>query len=151
MSRIFTDKLAVREMTPLLTALTSPSGGGKTYSALRLATGMQKVLGGEIFHVDTEASRALHYADQFKFHHVPFGPPFASLDYLEAIQHCARRGARIIIVDSMSHEHEGQGGHLDFHAKEEVRLKEDLRQNTSVMARVIRDVIQQDFEGRASE
>lgn len=122
MTRVFEDKPAVREMTPLLIGMTSPSGGGKTYSALRLATGIQEVLGGDIFHVDTEASRALHYADTFKFRHVPFGPPFAPLDYLAAIQHCAKKGAGVIIVDSTSHEHDGPGGVLEMHEAELLRL-----------------------------
>lgn len=121
--RTFEDKPAVREMTPLLIALTSPSGCGKTKSALRLASGMQRVLGGEIFHIDTEAGRALHYADEFKFRHVPFGPPYGSLDYLAAIRHCASRGASVTIIDSTSHEHEGEGGHLDEHAEQERKLR----------------------------
>ena len=36
----------------------------------------QRVCGGDIFVIDTEARRALHYADAFKFRHVPFGAPF---------------------------------------------------------------------------
>jgi hypothetical protein len=91
----------------------SPSGGGKTYSALRLATGMQEIMGGDIYGIDTENGRMLHYADQFKFQHVPFAPPFGSLDYLEALRYCNKKGARITIVDSMSHEHIGEGGYLE--------------------------------------
>ena len=98
---------------PILIGIMSPSGGGKTYSALRLATGMQRVVGGDIYGVDTENSRMLHYADQFKFKHVLFAPPFGSLDYLEAVRWCSGQGARVIIVDSMSHEHIGEGGYLD--------------------------------------
>jgi hypothetical protein len=90
-----------------------PSGGGKSYSALRLAAGFQRVQGGEVFVIDTEADRALQYADRFKFQHVPFVAPFGSLDYLAALQYCVSKGARTIIVDSMSHEHEGPGGMLD--------------------------------------
>jgi hypothetical protein len=104
---------AIRRQVPLLLGIMSPSGGGKTYSALRLATGMQQVMGGDIFGIDTENLRMLHYADQFKFQHVPFGAPFGSLDYLEALRYCNKRGARITIVDSMSHEHIGEGGYLE--------------------------------------
>jgi hypothetical protein len=98
---------------PILIGIMSPSGGGKTFSALRLATGMQRVCGGDIYGLDTENSRMLHYADQFKFKHVPFSPPFGSLDYLEAVRWCSGQGARVIIVDSMSHEHVGEGGYLE--------------------------------------
>jgi ABC-type dipeptide/oligopeptide/nickel transport system ATPase subunit len=121
-ARVFEDKPATRERVPLLTGLMGPSGGGKTYSALRLATGIQRVTGGDIFVIDTEARRALHYADKFKFRHVVFSPPFGPLDYLAAVEHCVKKGAGIIIVDSMSHEHEGPGGVLEMHQKEVDRL-----------------------------
>lgn len=100
---------------PLLIGGFGPSGGGKTFSALRLATGIQSITGGDIGFVDTEARRALHYADQFKFRHVDFKVPFGPLDYLAAIRHFEGKGVKTIIVDSMSHEHEGQGGVLDQH------------------------------------
>lgn len=106
---------AKREHVPLLIGLTGPSGGGKTFSALRLATGIQEVSGGDIYFIDTESRRALHYADRFKFKHVPFDAPFGSLDYLAALQFCVGQGAGVVIVDSMSHEHEGPGGMVDLH------------------------------------
>ena len=124
MTRTFEDRPAVRERTPLLVGLVGPSGVGKTFSALRLATGIQRVSGGDVFVVDTEARRALHYADRFKFRHVPFDPPFGPLDYLAVIGHCTKRGAGVIVVDSMSMEHEGPGGVLEMHEQEVVRLME---------------------------
>jgi ABC-type oligopeptide transport system ATPase subunit len=122
MARTFEDKPAVRTSVPLLLGLTGASGSGKTFSALRLATGIQRVTGGEIFYIDTEAKRALHYADKFKFRHMEFGAPFGSLDYLAAIEHCQKKGAKVIVVDSMSHEHEGPGGVLEAHEEETTRL-----------------------------
>lgn len=113
--RNFTAKDAKREQVPLLIGLTGPSGGGKTYSALRLATGIQSVTGGDIYFIDTESRRALHYADQFKFKHVALNAPFGSLDYLSALEFCVNQGAKVVIVDSMSHEHEGPGGMVDLH------------------------------------
>lgn len=111
--RQFEDKPAVRERVPLLLGLVGSSGSGKTYSALRLAAGIQRVTGGEVFGIDTEADRMKHYADKFKFRHVPFAAPFGPLDYLAAIQHCVSRGAKVIVIDSMTHEHSGDGGVLD--------------------------------------
>lgn len=74
------------------------------------------MVGGEIHVIDTESNRALHYAGgQFKFQHLPFGAPFSPLDYLGAIEHCVSKGAKTIIIDSMSHEHEGPGGVLEMH------------------------------------
>lgn len=113
--RQFTDAPAVRAgvSVPLLLGIVGGTGSGKTFSALRLATGMARVLGGEVWFVDTEARRGLHYADHFKFRHVPFDPPFGPLDYLAAIRHCYDKGGRIIVIDSMTHEHAGPGGVMD--------------------------------------
>lgn len=120
--RTFEDSPAIRTQTPLLVGLIGPSATGKTYSALRLATGIQRLVGGDIHMIDTEARRGLHYADKFRFRHVPFGAPFAPLDYLAAIEHCVKKGAKTIIIDSMSHEHEGPGGVLEMHAAEVLKL-----------------------------
>jgi ABC-type dipeptide/oligopeptide/nickel transport system ATPase subunit len=120
--RVFEDHAAQRGPTPLLFGLIGPSGSGKTFSALRLATGIQRIVGGDIWGIDTESRRMLHYAEKFKFRHVPFGAPFSSLDYLAAIEHCVNKGAKTIIVDSMSHEHEGPGGLLEMHQAETERL-----------------------------
>lgn len=120
--RSFEDKPATREQVPLMIGIMGPSGGGKTFSALRLATGIQRVSGGDIYMIDTEAKRGLHYAEQFKFRHLAFGAPFSPLDYLGAVEHCVKRGAKIIIVDSMSHEHEGPGGVLEMHDTELQRI-----------------------------
>lgn len=122
MSRTFSAVTAHRDQVPLLVGLMGPSGGGKTYSALRIATGIQTVAGGDIYVIDTESKRSLHYADTFKFKHVEFCAPFGSGDYLEALQFCIKAGAKTVVVDSMSHEHEGTGGYLDFHGREVERM-----------------------------
>jgi ABC-type oligopeptide transport system ATPase subunit len=130
-ARQFVDVPAERKPSPLLFGLIGPSGSGKTFSALRLATGIVRVTGGEIVMVDTEGDRGLHYADLFKYRHVPFPPPHSSLDYLAAIQHAAKvPNASVVIVDSMSHEHEGVGGHLDQHDAEAERLLKLWRNST---------------------
>lgn len=111
--RTFEDSPAVLGEVPLIIGLTGYSNSGKTFSALRLATGIQKVRGGDIYGIDTESGRMRQYADRFKFRHVPFAAPYGPLDYLAAINHCASKGARIIVVDQMTHEHDGEGGVLD--------------------------------------
>ncbi len=122
MARQFTATPATRQAVNLILGLAGPSSSGKTYTALELATGIQSVVGGDIDVIDTEHGRALFYADTFKFNHVPFDAPFASLDYLEAMQQSAKRGAKVIVVDSMSHEHEGVGGMIDFQEAEVERM-----------------------------
>lgn len=109
-------------MLPLLIGLMGPSGSGKTFSALRLATGIQSVVGGDIFVIDTEQRRSLHYSDKFKFKHVNFGEPFGSLDYLEALRFAKKSGAGVVIIDSCSHEHDGPGGLLEQHEAELTRM-----------------------------
>lgn len=109
-------------MLPLLVGLTGPSGSGKTFSALRLATGIQSVVGGDIFVIDTEQRRSLHYAERFKFKHVEFGAPFGALDYLEALRFAKKAGAGVVVIDSCSHEHDGPGGLLEQHEAELTRM-----------------------------
>lgn len=120
--RVFEDVPAVRAEVPVFVGVVGPSGTGKTFSAMRIATGMQRVTGGDIHVIDTESRRALHYADRFKFRHVPFAAPFSPDDYLAAMRHSVSRGARVIVVDSMSHEHEGDGGVLEWHARNVERM-----------------------------
>lgn len=110
--RDFQTAPAIRESVPVWLGLLGPSGSGKTFSALRVGTGIASVSGGEVHVIDTEARRSLHYADDFKFRHLDFRAPFGSLDYLGAVKHCVSKGAKVVIVDSMSHEHEGEGGYL---------------------------------------
>jgi len=128
-SRTFEDTQATRQRVPVLVGLTGASGSGKTFSALRLATGIQRVTGGDIGYIDTEARRSLHYADRFKFRHLEFKAPFGPLDYLAAIQHFAQKGVRTIVVDSASHEHEGAGGVLEMHEQETDRLAKAWKQS----------------------
>ena len=115
---------AVRENTNVLIALAGASGSGKTYSAMQLATG---ICGDEPFAVvDTEARRALHYADQFNFEHVALGPPFTPARYQESIKPLAARGFKAVILDSGSHEWEGEGGVLEWANAEEAAGKKSI-------------------------
>jgi len=107
-------KPAQRTETSVLIGLAGPSGGGKTYSALRFATGLVAGTGKKIGVIDTEAGRALHYADQFDFEHCDMQPPFSPMAYQEAILAADKAGYGVIIVDSMSHEYEGEGGIIEW-------------------------------------
>lgn len=122
---------AVRTAVPLIIGLNGPSSSGKTFSALRLATGIQKIVGGDIAGIDTEANRMKHYADKFRFNHVPFGAPFSPLDYLEVIKFAVDKGARTIVIDSCSHLHDGPGGILEMHAAEMEAQRERRRDRSS--------------------
>lgn len=120
MSGTFQFRPAKREGVHLIVGLMGGTGSGKTYSALRLASGLAG--GGKVAVIDTEAGRAQHYADAFRFDHGDLKPPFAPGAYLAAIEAAAEAGYPVIVVDSMSHEHAGEGGLLDWHEAEFQRL-----------------------------
>lgn len=120
--RKFETKTAVRSAVPLLIGIVGPSSSGKTFSGLRLATGIQRVTGGDIHVIDTESKRACHYADDFVFKHVDFVAPFNPLGYLDAVEHSVNEGAKVLMIDNMSHEHDGPGGVLEYHDSEAERL-----------------------------
>jgi AAA domain len=111
---------AKREDVSLLIGLAGSSGAGKTYSAMRLAKG----LAGErpFAVIDTEAGRAKHYADDFRFDHGDLTAPFRPEAYADAIVAADAAGYPVILVDSFSHEHAGDGGLLDWHEEEFQRL-----------------------------
>jgi hypothetical protein len=103
---------AKREQVSLLIALAGASGSGKTFSALRLAKGMSP--DGKIMFIDTEARRGLHYAEEFKFLHADMRPPFSPARFIEGIHAAEASSAEIVIIDSFSHEYDGEGGIMDW-------------------------------------
>ena len=109
-------RAAVRANVNLLIGLAGASGSGKTYTAMRLASGMSD---GERFAViDTENGRASHYADQFAFDVAELHEPFTPARYAEAIKAADDAGYSVIVVDSASHEYSGAGGILDMQEEE---------------------------------
>ncbi len=119
----FTFRPAAREDVGLLVGLSGGTGSGKTYSAFRLAKG---IAGDKPFAViDTEAGRAKHYADAFRFDHGDLKPPFRPDAYSGAIDAADKAGYPVIIVDSGSHEWAGEGGILDWQEDELQRMAGD--------------------------
>jgi hypothetical protein len=119
----FTFRPATRENVGLLVGLSGASGSGKTYTAMRLAHG---IAGDHPFAViDTEASRAKHYADVFRFDHGDLTPPFTPDRYADAIAAADQAKYPVIVVDSMSHEWAGEGGILDWQEAELQRMAGD--------------------------
>jgi hypothetical protein len=117
---MITFRRAVRENVPLIIGLAGASGSGKTYSAMRLASGLAN--GRPFCVIDTEAGRAKHYADLFTFDHADLRSPFRPSAYEEAITEADKAGYPVIVVDSCSHEHAGEGGLLDWHEEELERM-----------------------------
>ena len=114
---------AIRENVGLLIGLAGGTGSGKTFSAMRLASGI--AAGKPFALIDTEARRALHYADRFKFDHAELHPPFRPATYADAILSADAAGYPVIVVDSFSHEHAGVGGLLEWQEEELDRMAGD--------------------------
>lgn len=106
---------------PLTIGIVAPSYQGKTCGALRIATGIQRVVPGPIVYCDTEGGRALEFRDRYDFEHVPFEEPYGSLDYCDALDFALSYKPSCVVVDSLSHEHEGVGGYMDVAAEETAR------------------------------
>jgi len=113
-------KQAVRELVFVKLALMGASGSGKTYSALRLATGMatqlESVLGRpiKIIMANNEKSRGVYYANEFKYDITQVEPPHEPEKYAKLISDVVDLGYDILILDSTSHEWEGRGGCLEL-------------------------------------
>lgn len=119
----FKAQKAVREKVYTKIALMSPSGGGKTYSALRLATGMadelEKINGirPKILLANTESSRGRYYANEFDYDIIDLVEPFIPEQFIEAIDYALTEKYGILIMDSTSPEWEGKGGCLELQQK----------------------------------
>lgn len=105
---------ATRKRAKIKMALQGPSGSGKTYSALLLASGIT-VDWNKIAVIDTENHSSELYADLGNFKVLNLSYPFSPERYMEAIKACEKTNVEVIIIDSITHEWEGQGGILDVH------------------------------------
>ena len=111
---------AVREKIYTKVALMAPSGGGKTYSALRLATGMkeelEKITGKpcRILMANTEGARGRYYANEFDYDIIDLVEPFNPEQFSEAIDFAVNEGYDILLMDSTSPEWDGKGGCLEL-------------------------------------
>lgn len=101
-----------RESAKLVIGLAATSGEGKTYSALLLALGLAGNDPSKVGMLDTENRRGSLYSDIFD---APFmigdlAPPFSPERYIGAMREFAASGIEALVIDSMSHEWEGEGG-----------------------------------------
>lgn len=113
-------KKAERKQVYAKIALMAASGGGKTYSALRLATGMANEIkkvehrDAKILMLNTEGDRGYYYADEFDYDIVDVLPNHNPEKYVKLIKEVEDAGYDILIIDSTSHEWEGKGGCLEL-------------------------------------
>lgn len=113
---------AVRKAVPLLISLSGTSGSGKTFSGLLLAAGIAGP-NGRVGMIDTENGRGSLYADDKDiiaampggiYDRMDFYAPFSPERYTTAIEAMEKSGVTVCIIDSTTHEWEGEGGCCDI-------------------------------------
>lgn len=114
-------KKAERFLTNPTIAITGPTGSGKTFSALRLASGMAKAMGKRFAVIDTENGSASLYSDHFDFDTLNITPPFTTEKYIQAINDAEKAGFCALVIDSITHAWAGEGGLLEQKAQLDAR------------------------------
>lgn len=109
---------ATKKAAKLQLALMGPSGAGKTFTALSIASG----LGNRILVVDTENASASKYSDSFEFDVIELAD-FAPQNFVEAIALAKQHNYDVLVIDSLSHAWMGRGGILEMHDREVDRQK----------------------------
>jgi hypothetical protein len=122
---VITIRPATRQNTPLIIGLAGPTKSGKTYSALRLATGLAAERGvhaGPVIMLNAEGPRGHQYADTFTYASGELVAPFRPEQYIVGLERAMAVNPSVLIIDSVSHMHDGPGGILEWHAEELDRL-----------------------------
>lgn len=106
-----------REAAKLVIGLAGQSGEGKTFSALQIALGLAGGDPSKVGLLDTENRRGSVYSDIFDLpgNKRPFMigdlvPPFSPARYITAMREFSNAGIEALVIDSTSHEWEGEGG-----------------------------------------
>lgn len=94
---------AIREDVWLKIQFGGTSGAGKTYTALRVGTGIARKCNSRIAFISSEKSRTLYYADKFDYDVLELDD-YSPEDYIKAIEMAVDAGYKVIIIDSTSHE-----------------------------------------------
>jgi len=103
---------ATRQALKARVAFDGPSGAGKTWTALEWATVLAD--GAPIAVVDTEHGSSALYATDFAFDVLPFSPPYDPGALAAIVRQAEEHGYSVLIVDSLSHFWQGEGGTLDI-------------------------------------
>lgn len=103
---------ATKTKSKLRIGLAGTSGSGKTYSALLLASGLTDW--SKICVIDTENGSADLYDSLGEYNVITLTAPFSPERYIEAIKAAENAGMEVIVVDSITHEWDGQGGCLEI-------------------------------------
>lgn len=108
----FEIRKAQRQGARLLIQLSGVSGSGKTFTALQLAYGLAGNNADKVVMIDTENRRGSLYAESLPqpFNIIDFYAPFSPARYIQAIEAACAAGAEVIVIDSVTHEWESEGG-----------------------------------------
>lgn len=104
-------KKAVKAQTYLRLGIQGPSGAGKTYSALAIATHLTDK---RVALIDTEHGSASKYSDIYDFDVLELEAPFHPDRYVQAIRDAAEADYGVVVIDSLSHAWSGPGGLLEI-------------------------------------
>ena len=122
MSAPFTLRAATRQGVKPLIGMYGKSGSGKTMSALLL---MRGIVGpaGRVALIDSESGRGSIFADIVPggYQVLDLEPPFSPERYQDAFE-MAEANADGVVIDSLTHEHAGEGGVLDMQEAELQRM-----------------------------
>ncbi|MGW4270772.1 ATP-binding protein [Streptomyces seoulensis] len=99
---------ATKEKAKARVALCGPSGAGKTFTGLTIAT----ALGSQIGVIDTERGSASKYADEFAFERLELDQ-YDPRVLVDALGVAAGAGLDVVMVDSLTHFWSGSGGMLE--------------------------------------
>lgn len=91
-------KKATKKESKLRLAVFGPSGAGKTFTALRVASGMSN----KIALIDTERGSAVKYADRFEFDVCEQADKSIEAT-IKTIKEAGNAGYEVLIIDSLSH------------------------------------------------
>lgn len=109
-------RTADRKRAALRVGVSGPSGAGKTYSALLLASGIASDWS-KVCLIDSENGRGELYSDLGEYNIIDLKAPFTPESYIEAIQAAEAADIEVIVIDSISHEWEGPGGCLEINER----------------------------------
>jgi len=115
---------ATRAAARLVIAFAGISGSGKTRTAIEFAYGLAGYDVSKIGFIDAENKRGELYADVLENHpthptketwwHGDLRAPFSPDRYTQAIKQFEAQGVEVLIIDSTTHEWEGEGGVQDI-------------------------------------
>lgn len=104
---------AERKKAKLRLGISAPSGAGKTYSSLLIASGITGDYS-KVGLIDTENGSGDLYAHLGDYSVIPIEAPFTPDKYIQAIKLFEDNGFEVIVIDSLTHAWAGEGGILDI-------------------------------------